>query len=421
MARHKDEENSIDPAFGKPLPQGVQYRGPLQYRARKLVEGVRQTKTFDSARMAKQWLEDTSVAVRAGSYVNTRPLDKITLAQLVQRFVDEEMQEGGDRRGALHDMGHIPALINDAIGQLALSKLMPSSVRDFRVRQLAAGYAKSTVVKRMNLLATILKHARSEWDDVPLRENVASAKEVNRPKNADKKRKRRLRVPSPAAARLALSRGEEAPVTEEQALLAAIGKSANPWDLWLTKWAIAQATRQGEALGLRWCDVNMEARTITLYGTHGKGVKNEEAREEIGPEVRPVMPAALDILKAVMPGDPDPADLVFPAGPQDAFKVRYGRIVARAAGKMQGIYKDLHYLDELTYHDLRHEATTRLAKVFKREDLKKVTGHKDYKSLDRYYQPDPTELAMIAEEYELAQKSGVAVEDLKEPVAHAAE
>jgi integrase len=88
---------------------------------------------------------------------------------------------------------------------------------------------------------------------------------------------------------------------------------------------------------------------------------------------------------------------------------------------MLGIYKDLHYLEDLTYHDFRHEATSRLAKVYKREDLRRVTGHRDYKSLDRYYQPDPTELAMIAEEYELAQKSGVAVGDLQEPVAQAAE
>jgi hypothetical protein len=39
----------IDPATGKPLPNGVIYRGPLQYRARKLVNGHRVTKTFTKA------------------------------------------------------------------------------------------------------------------------------------------------------------------------------------------------------------------------------------------------------------------------------------------------------------------------------------------------------------------------------------
>jgi integrase len=77
---------------------------------------------------------------------------------------------------------------------------------------------------------------------------------------------------------------------------------------------------------------------------------------------------------------------------------------------MTGVMKDLRYLVDLTYHDLRHEATSRLAKVYKsKEDLKRVTGHRDLKSLDRYYQPDMTELAMIAEEYELARRAGVAL------------
>jgi integrase len=51
-------------------------------------------------------------------------------------------------------------------------------------------------------------------------------------------------------------------------------------------------------------------------------------------------------------------------------------------------------LEDLTFHDLRHEATSRLAKRYPNPmDLKRVTGHLTLKSLDRYYQPDLTALA----------------------------
>ena len=51
------------------------------------------------------------------------------------------------------------------------------------------------------------------------------------------------------------------------------------------------------------------------------------------------------------------------------------------------------YLVNLTFHDLRHEATTRLAKLFALHELCKITGHRDSKMLLRYYHPDMAELA----------------------------
>ena len=384
MSRTKTAENANDPATGRLLPQGVAYRGPRQYRAWKLVAGARVTKTFETARHAREWLEETAVAVRGGSFVDRRSLAGSNLRELVQRFVDEEMQDGGRRRGAADDRAsHIPALTTDPIADLPLSALIAPRVREFRNRQLAKGLAPGTVVKRMNLLSTILTHARAEWD-VPLLENPATAKMVARPEGADQKRNRRLMAPTAAHLRAAEEHGEEPPLHEEERLYAAFADS--PWadDGPFVRFAIAQATRRGEALGLRWRDLDLDARLMTLHGQHGRGTKNQESRKERGPEVRPLTPEALKILKAMMPkgGEPAPAAAVFSVGGATAFSVRFGRTVARAK------------LEDLTFHDLRHEATSRLAKRYPNPlDLKRVTGHADLKSLDRYYQPDLTELA----------------------------
>jgi len=155
-------------------------------------------------------------------------------------------------------------------------------------------------------------------------------------------------------------------------------------DLPFVRFALAQATRRGEAMGVRWRDVDLDAKVFAVHGREGRGTKNAESREELEPEMRPLMPEAIAVLRSVLPkeGRPDPDALVFPIGDATAFSVRFGRMMKRAG------------LMDLTFHDLRHEATSRIARRYPNPlDLKRVTGHEDLKSLDRYYKPDLTELA----------------------------
>lgn len=58
MARLKSTENAKDPAAGRLLPDGVSCRGSKQYRARKIVNGQRIIRTFDTARFARAGLEE---------------------------------------------------------------------------------------------------------------------------------------------------------------------------------------------------------------------------------------------------------------------------------------------------------------------------------------------------------------------------
>ncbi len=196
IARIKAIANTIDPDTGKPLTPGVTCIGPIRYRARKLIEGKRQSKVHRSDEPAKQWLEDRSVETRCGNFVDRRSLDKLTVVNLVQRYVDERMQDGGLRRGARKDReGHIPAILNDKkFAALKLSMLADAEVQGFADCQ-AAKYAPSTVVERLNSLATILGHAIRRWK-IPLPSNPATADAVPRPEGADLKRERRLLVPS---------------------------------------------------------------------------------------------------------------------------------------------------------------------------------------------------------------------------------
>jgi integrase len=54
---------------------------------------------------------------------------------------------------------------------------------------------------------------------------------------------------------------------------------------------------------------------------------------------------------------------------------------------LQGLLLDLHF------HDLRHEATSRLAKVFGLHELMKIVGHSSPTMLMRYYHPEAADFA----------------------------
>ena len=50
------------------------------------------------------------------------------------------------------------------------------------------------------------------------------------------------------------------------------------------------------------------------------------------------------------------------------------------------------FLIDLRFHDLRHEATSRLAEVYEMHELAKITGHADTRMLLRYYHPSISHL-----------------------------
>ena len=69
------------------------------------------------------------------------------------------------------------------------------------------------------------------------------------------------------------------------------------------------------------------------------------------------------------------------------------RQTRRGSCKKADARPDPKYLIDLRFHDLRHEATSRLAAIFPMHELTKITGHKDPRMLMRYYHPHAKDLA----------------------------
>ena len=97
------------------------------------------------------------------------------------------------------------------------------------------------------------------------------------------------------------------------------------------------------------------------------------------PRAVPLSTRAVEILKA-LPRQLDPATPVFPVSQDNVIRT------FRAACNVAGI-------EGLKFHDLRHEAISRICERLPMHEAMRVSGHKTPSMLMRYYHPRAEDLA----------------------------
>jgi integrase len=235
----------------------------------------------------------------------------------------------------------------------ARDKLALSTKRD------GACLSPSTVVRYMAPLSHAFGVAVREWgwlDDSPMRK-------VERPAEPDG----RVRFLSD---------------DERGALLRACADSKNPWLYTVVLLALSTGMRKGELTNLRWPDVDLANRRITLRET-----KNGEIR------VVPLTGSALDLIKAHAKVRRLDTDLVFPAParPPKAVKPMDFRAAWEAALKRAGI-TNFHF------HDLRHTTASYLAmNGASLAEIAEVLGHRTLAMVKRYAHLSEAHTASVME------------------------
>ena len=138
--------------------------------------------------------------------------------------------------------------------------------------------------------------------------------------------------------------------------------------------AIETAMRMREMFTLRWSQVDLAQKTVFLDKT-----KNGDKRQV------PLSSVALAELRAFQPSDIDPANLVFPflQGEESAKKLN------DTTDFLSRLFVDIFELagaKGLLFHDLRHEATSRLFErtTLSETSIMRITGHRSQRMLMRY-------------------------------------
>jgi integrase len=311
------------------------------------------TKTFKRKVDAESWAAVVESEIVRGVFRDRATAAQFTFGDLLERYLREVTPT---KKGASAERVQILALQRDPLSRCVLSNLSAHDVAAWRDRRLAV-VSGSTVNRGLNLISHVLNVARKEWG-IPVHNPVA---DIRRPKN---NRPRRVRLSPTAEAQLIDALG----VVERDERGRLQPGSRNPWMRPLVILALETGMRRSELLSTRWIDVDLDRRFVRLHDT-----KNGETRDV------PLSTRGVAELSNLVR---DPSGWVFPISPE-AVKKAFSRAVRRAG------------LGDFHFHDLRHEATSRLAtKLSNVLELSAMTGHKTLSMLQRYYHPDPSELAL---------------------------
>jgi integrase len=351
-----------------------------------------QTETFSTKEKAKRWMNSVESAMEDGRFVNTKEASTTTLEQALTRYMTDVIP---GKAYPEKEMSFIRHWLAQGVAKKALASCRSSDFSLLRDLWLKQGEKPSSVTRRLAVISHVFTVARKDWNYEGLSNPLS---DVTKPK-VDNARERtvkdRAACEDEYAEELEESEDDVEDPSDRANIMGEVDLLAVNTDSKILPraidFALETAMRRSELASLRWANVQMRTKVARL-----PKAKNGTARDV------PLSPRALEILRSLRSEMSD-EDKVFPVTP-DAITRAFRRALARArevyvqeciaANRMP----DESFLVGLRFHDLRHEATTRLAKIFAMHELAKITGHKSSKMLLRYYHPKAADLAKRFEE-----------------------
>jgi len=321
-------------------------RGPYQWEARVRRKGHPvQCKTFETKQEALAWSAVIESEIARGVFVSRAEAESTTLKELLERYSKEVTPS---KKGAVTEQQKINLLLKDKLANRIVATIHGKDIASFRDRRLKK-VSESTVNRDLNLLGHVFTVAIQDWG-------------INLPGNPVHLI-RRPKVPASAA------RTRRLVGDEEERLLAACRAYKGHLLEAITAFAIETAMRRGEMFKMTWENVNLKNRTVHVEPDDSKNSKAKDV---------PLTTHAVHILKSL------PRSLsgsVFQFKSPDQISIQF----SRACKKPKNSQGESEPIEDLRFHDLRHEATSRLfEKGLSTEQVMRVTGHLTYSMLQRY-------------------------------------
>jgi len=306
-----------------------------------------QHKSFDTRVEAEAWARAAESEMDRGIFVSRAEAERTTLAEALERY---KTAISSRKAHPAQDYQRISHWLRQPLAHRYLANLKGADFAQYRDMRRALGRAENTVRLELALVSHLFEIARKEWGMESL---LNPLKNITKP-SGSRERDRRLVV------------GEYERIGD------ALTASDNPWVRPAFDLAIETSLRQGMLVQLRWEWVDLERQTVTIpvsFRRHGnKGV----------PAVLPLSLRAVSVLKALPPQT---------TGPILATTANAIRCIWKRTLKALGI-------ENLRWHDLRHEAASRFfEKGLHPLEVASITGHKSLTMLRRYTHLQPEALA----------------------------
>lgn len=288
------------------------------------------TRTFDLKSDARIWATAIERDMDRGTFIDRTEAESTNLKQALERYLKEVTPS---KKGAKQETDRIKAWIERPLAKYALTNIHGADLATYRDERLAEGKSPATVRNEINIISHLFTIAKKEWGMECLINPVQNIRMPKQPAG----RERRLRK------------------GEEKALLEA---ASYPLKQMITL-ALETGMRLGEILSVTWPNVDLSNSVLKLEDT-----KNGERRSV------PLSSKARTTL-AQLPRHI--SGRVFPDVTNGAISHAFRRLC-----------EDLE-IEGLRFHDLRHEATSRLFEQgFDVMEVAAITGHKTLHMLKRY-------------------------------------
>lgn len=315
-----------------------------------------QSKTFPTKAEAEAWASLVEADIRRGAYLPTHEAERTTLRDLIKDFRSDFAPKHYRVRPDEKEAWRFQLdRLEEALGAYSLKAIDQKTVASYRDNRLKGSSERkpvqeSTVRKELYMLSKVLGFAETEKGIALPRGNPVD----------------KIRKPSEGKGRNRRLDHDEWTAFERECK-----NSRNLW-LWpAVQLAVETAMRQGELLSLTWQQIDYKNRLAFLLNPDT--IKNKE------PRAVPLSPTAVKILKKL---PQEKSDLVLPVERMTLYHA-FSYACDRAE------------IEDFTFHDLRHEALSRLAERgdFSLLELAEVSGHKTLQMLKRYTHLRATRLA----------------------------
>ncbi len=322
------------------------------------------SRTFDLKSDAEAWAREVERELQRGNAAVLRDdAGKTTFTQVAERYVAGPVQSLASRA----DVTRYMRVASERFGAMFLAAIRAVDVAAWRDELLAEGLSAQSVIHHLNALSGLFSFAEKELSiALPAGNPVRGIRKPAKPRGRDRR----------------LTAGElDYLLRAARAARARIGGLPQVITL-----AVESSMRLGELLGLEWSRIDLQKRTAHLVDT-----KNGESRTVA---LSSAAVATLQSLPRRIDGR------VFGWAASDSFEKTWTRCKASARKlyeadcTAQGIRPDPAFLADLRFHDLRHEATSRLfEKGLGVMEVASMTGHKSLSMLKRYTHIEAEKLA----------------------------
>ena len=292
-----------------------------------------QNRTFATKLDAQTWARQLESEMDRGVFIQRTAAEKTLLSEVLERYRVEifpRLARGG--KSQLANLRHL----DERLGCISLAALDSSHVAKYRDERIQDGVSAQTIKHELGLLNRVLKACQIDWN-IHLPRGLATAL-----------------VRQPA---LPPGRDRRLQHDEEHRLIKAAETYGGQIGQ-LIRFALETALRRGEISKMRWEHVDFKTKVLLVPET-----------KTGTPRRIPLSKNAMSILVAL----PRQIDGRIWDMAVDSITGAFNRVCAKAE------------ISGLRFHDLRHEATSRLfEKSLNMMQVASITGHKTLGMLKRY-------------------------------------